>query len=157
MVKRRSWVNIAVCLCLHPSFTHHRNIENKVWEIHIFIKKCVRSFIEVRKSMLESWLYNTLLRILTDLRQLEFWGSLLVLLFLSALVPVTILKWMNWAHRLQLVLPLFSYSIVIFRSLARTTYLSVCFFQFYPVVNRNGKIHYSVASLFCWLLLGLVV
>ena len=33
MVKRRSWVNIAVCLCLHPSLTHHRNInpfENKV-------------------------------------------------------------------------------------------------------------------------------
>ena len=33
MVKRRSWVNIAVCPCLHPSLTHHRNInlfENKV-------------------------------------------------------------------------------------------------------------------------------
>ena len=26
MVKRRSWVNIAVCPCLHPSLTHHRNI-----------------------------------------------------------------------------------------------------------------------------------
>ena len=30
MVKRSSWVNIAVCPCLHPSFTRHRNIENKV-------------------------------------------------------------------------------------------------------------------------------
>ena len=30
MVKRRSWVNIAVCPCLHSSFTYHRNIENKV-------------------------------------------------------------------------------------------------------------------------------
>ena len=33
MVKRRSWVNIAVYPCLHPSLTHHRNInpfENKV-------------------------------------------------------------------------------------------------------------------------------
>ena len=54
MVKRRSWVNIAVCPCLHSSLTHHRNInpfENKEWEIHIFfIKKCVRSFIELCKS-----------------------------------------------------------------------------------------------------------
>ena len=50
MVKKRSWVNIAVCPCLHSSLTQHRNInpfENKVWEIHIFIKKRVRSFIEV--------------------------------------------------------------------------------------------------------------
>ena len=47
MVKRRSWVSIAVCLCLHSSLTHHRNInpfKNKVWEIHIFIKK-VSSFV----------------------------------------------------------------------------------------------------------------
>ena len=58
MVKRRSWVNLAVCPCLHSSLTHHRNIENKVWEIHIFMKKCVHSFIEVRKSMLWLWLYN---------------------------------------------------------------------------------------------------
>ena len=61
MVKRRSWVNIAVCPCLHSSLAHHRNInplENKVWEIHIFIKKCVRSFTEIRKSMLWLWLYN---------------------------------------------------------------------------------------------------
>ena len=37
MVRRKSWINIAVYPCLHPSLTHHRNIENKVWEIHIFI------------------------------------------------------------------------------------------------------------------------
>ena len=49
MVKRRSWVNIAVCHCLYSSLTHH---ENKVLDIHIFIKKCVRSFIEVRKLCL---------------------------------------------------------------------------------------------------------
>ena len=43
-LKIRSWVNIAVCPCLHLSLTHNRNInplENKVCEIHIFIKKCV--------------------------------------------------------------------------------------------------------------------
>ena len=38
MVRRRSWVNIAVCPCLYSSLTHHRNIENNVWEIQIFIK-----------------------------------------------------------------------------------------------------------------------
>ena len=42
-------------MSLHPSLKHHRNInpfENKVGERYIFIKKCVRSFIEVRKSIL---------------------------------------------------------------------------------------------------------
>ena len=39
MARRRSWVNIAVCPCLHSSLIHHRNIENKVWEIHIFNKE----------------------------------------------------------------------------------------------------------------------
>ena len=51
MAQKRSWINIAVCSCLHSCPTHNRTInpfENKVREIHIFIKKCVRSFIEVR-------------------------------------------------------------------------------------------------------------
>ena len=47
MVKRRTWVNIAVCPCLHSSLTPNRNIKNKVWELYIFVKKCVCSFIEV--------------------------------------------------------------------------------------------------------------
>ena len=43
----------SICSCLFPSTTHllhTTNInpfEDKVWEIHIFIKKCVRSIIEV--------------------------------------------------------------------------------------------------------------
>ena len=44
MVKRRSWVNIAVCPCLHPSLTHHRNMktfENKVWEIYFYKEVCL--------------------------------------------------------------------------------------------------------------------
>ena len=55
MGKRRHWVNITVCPCLHSSLTHNRNLKclkNKVWEIHIFIKKCVHSFIDVRKLYL---------------------------------------------------------------------------------------------------------
>ena len=43
MAKRRSWVNIAVCPCLHPSLRHHRNInpfENKVWEIYFYKEVC---------------------------------------------------------------------------------------------------------------------
>ena len=49
MVKRRTWVNIAVV----PVSTHISHItdinplENKVWELYIFVKRCVRSFIEV--------------------------------------------------------------------------------------------------------------
>ena len=55
LVNRKIWLNIAVFPCLHSSLTHNRNInplKNKVWEIHIFYKKCVRSFIEVRKLCL---------------------------------------------------------------------------------------------------------
>ena len=39
---RRSaaWVNIAVCPCLHSSLTHHRNIENKVWERYFCKEVC---------------------------------------------------------------------------------------------------------------------
>ena len=43
MVKKRSWVNIAVCPCLHTSLTHHRNInpfENKVREICFYKEVC---------------------------------------------------------------------------------------------------------------------
>ena len=51
MIMRKSWVNIAVCPCLQSSLTHHRYInpfENKVWAIHIFMKKCVGLFIKFR-------------------------------------------------------------------------------------------------------------
>ena len=63
----RSWVNIAVCPCLHSSLTHHRNIENKVWEIYIFIKKCVRSFIEVRILCLIMFLLIFVLRLYSNM------------------------------------------------------------------------------------------
>ena len=53
MVERRTWVNIAVRPCLHSFLTHnkHHLFENKVWEI--YIKKCIRSFVEV---VIISWL-----------------------------------------------------------------------------------------------------
>ena len=34
--QEKKWVNIAVCPCLHSSLTHHRNIENKVWETYFY-------------------------------------------------------------------------------------------------------------------------
>ena len=39
-VRGRTWVNIAVCPCLHSFLTHnkHQLFENKVWEIYIFIR-----------------------------------------------------------------------------------------------------------------------
>ena len=44
----RTWVNIAVRPCLHAFLTHnkHHHLENKVWEIFIFIKKCTRSLLK---------------------------------------------------------------------------------------------------------------
>ena len=42
--RRRTWVNIAVCPCLHSFLSHnkHHSFGNKVWEIYIFIKKYIR-------------------------------------------------------------------------------------------------------------------
>ena len=44
----RTWVNIAVRPCLHSFLTHnkHHLFENKVWEIYIFIKKCICSLLK---------------------------------------------------------------------------------------------------------------
>ena len=56
MVKRRSWVSIAVCPSL-PHLSHTietSNISRIKCVRYIFIKKCVRSFIELHKS----WVYN---------------------------------------------------------------------------------------------------
>ena len=49
----RTWVNIAVHPCLHSFLTHkkHHPIENKVWEIYIFIKKCIRSLLKSSLSV----------------------------------------------------------------------------------------------------------
>ena len=55
--RRRTWVNIAVRPCLHSFHTHnkHHLFENKVWEIYIFIKKCIRSLL---KSFITGWLFS---------------------------------------------------------------------------------------------------
>ena len=47
MVKRRTWVNIAVHPCLHSFLTHNKYhlFENKMWQIYIFVKKCIRSLL----------------------------------------------------------------------------------------------------------------
>ena len=44
----RTWVDIAVRPCLHSFLTHnkHHPFENKVWEIYIFIKKCIHSLLK---------------------------------------------------------------------------------------------------------------
>ena len=53
--RRRTCVNIAIRPCLHSFHTHnkHHPFENRMWEIFIYIKKCIRSFIEV---VIISWL-----------------------------------------------------------------------------------------------------
>ena len=57
---RRTWVNIAVCPCLQLiSHTQQTSPLLRIkCERYIFIKKCVCLFIEVRKSMLWSYLPN---------------------------------------------------------------------------------------------------
>ena len=45
----RTWVNVAVRPYLRSFLTHkkHHLFENKVWEIYIFIKKCIRSLLKL--------------------------------------------------------------------------------------------------------------
>ena len=45
----RTWVNIAVCPCLHSFLTHnkHHLFKNKVWEIYIFYKEVYSFIIEI--------------------------------------------------------------------------------------------------------------
>ena len=44
----RTWVNVAARPCLQSFLTHnkHHSFENKVWDIYIFIKKCIRSLLK---------------------------------------------------------------------------------------------------------------
>ena len=58
-----------------------------------------------------------------------------------------------------MVLPLLSFSTVFFNSLARSSYFSFffAFFQYDSVVSRDRKVHILASTLFCRLLLSLVV
>ena len=76
---------------------------------------------------------------------LSFGLSLLVLLFPSLSVPLSILWWLSCSLLFQ-----FTGKVYVLISL-------FTFFQCYLVVSRNGKIHYSAASLFCWLSQGVLV
>ena len=100
MVKRRSWVNVAVCPCLHPSLTHHGNInpfENKVWEIHIFMKKCVCSFIEVRKLCLIMFPLIFILQLTTLIRFILCKTVSSILLFMISIFFAST----TWSKHLQ--------------------------------------------------------
>ena len=92
--------------------------------------------------------------------------SPIVLLFLSPSASVPIFWWLHWAHQLQLVSPSLSCSIVCLGFFFQfTSKVSVrisffaFFFQFYPVVSRNDKFHYSAGSWFFLLTItiGLVI
>ena len=80
---------------------------------------------------------------------LLFGWSPLVLLFLNPPVPEVILCWAYQEHQLQLVSLSLSCSIVFFYSLqVPGIYLSFRLPSFCPVVNRNGKVHYSAGYRF---------
>ena len=95
---------------------------------------------------------RTLLSILADLNNAVVCGlSSLVLLFPSPSVPLSILWWLvrsartnyDWYHR-HFHIPLFfqfSSKVLIFIVL-------FTFFQFYPVISLNGKVHYSIGFFF---------
>ena len=71
------------------------------------------------------------------------------LLFPSPRFPAPILWWVYRACQFQLVSTSLSCSIVF--QFSNKVYLPIAllaFFQFYPVVTRKSKIHYSAGSLF---------
>ena len=84
-----------------------------------------------------------------------FGWSPLVLSFPNPPVPVPVLCWPYRACQLQLVSLSPSCSIYFFSSQVKSRQFA--FFQFYPLISRNGKVHYSAGSLFCWLSQGPVV
>ena len=106
---------------------------------------------------------RTLLSILADLNNTLVWIVSTCPLISKSSCPrtnpfVTLYK----EYQLQSLLqsPSCYMFCVFFSSLAKFMHLSLfsLFFQFYRVINRNGKVQYSVGSLFCcWLSLGLVV
>ena len=51
------WVNIAVCPCLQLIYHNNLTLSRIKCERYIFIKKCVRSFIEVRHYVSLSYAY----------------------------------------------------------------------------------------------------
>ena len=91
---------------------------------------------------------------------LYFGWSALVLLFPSPPVPESILWWLHRAQQLQRISPSLTCSIDSFQFSSKVkVFISFfAFFQFYPVVSRNDKVHYSADSFFCcWLSIGVVV
>ena len=71
----RTWINSTVRPCPHSFPTHnkHHPFENKVWEIYIFIKKCIHSLLKSSLSVdyvpvyiCIRVVYNTMKRQTTD-------------------------------------------------------------------------------------------
>ena len=91
MVERRTWVNIAVHPCLLSFLMHNKHplFENKVWEIRIFIKKCISSLLKsslpvdcfhiylIMYTCSFMWLYN----ILKFGAVTKIWDQIIVLLW----------------------------------------------------------------------------
>ena len=108
------------------------------------------------------YVFGTLLSILTDLNNAVVW---------MVLTRPLISKSPNPCTNPLLTVPSVSITIGTLLLLCALVYLfpskvsiviyRFAFFQFYPMVSRNGKVYYSAGSFFhffcCWLLLGLVV
>ena len=101
---------------------------------------------------------RTLLSILANLNNAVVWTVSTRPLIFTSYSHCTYLWWLYSMRPLHLVSPSFSCSVVFQISGKDKVFISLfAFLQFYPVVSRNGKTHYSAGSLFCLILLGLVV
>ena len=114
------------------------------------------------RPLIPSFMYRFLLLIIS-MAHVSIMNSILMswLYILTAGFPVqvSIFWWLYGPHQLQLLSPLFSCFIIFqFSSKVLVFIFLFAFFQFYPVVSWNGKVHLSAGSLFCcWLSQGLVV
>ena len=95
-------------------------------------------------------LSRTLLIILSDLNHAAVWMVTTRPLISKSSSPRTNLWWLNQDHQLQLVSPSFSCSTIFFQFSGKVEVLIFLFifFQFYYVVNRDCKVHYSASPFF---------
>ena len=128
-----------------------------LWEFFKSTLADARS-LEFEMQQVSSCLYWTLLGILADLNKAVVWMvsnlpliSKLSSLCISHLVtapvaPITIV-----------ITVIFMSEVSLIPKPGHGTYSFFAFFQFYSIVSRYSTVHISASSLFCWLLLRLVV
>ena len=107
------------------------------------------SYLADSLSLESEWqqVSRTPLSVMAYTRQLCSLDSLL--LFSNFPVSVPLIWWLNRAHQLKLVSPSLSYfNDFLFSSKVYVLIRLFAFLKFYPVVSRNGEVHYSAGFFF---------